>query len=193
MEYQSAVFETAENFSERLWTAFYQVQYFVGLIYQIEVFRCFSVVERIVEPDVFLIEDRVSAELGVGYVGVSFPFDTGGGYSGHLGNDTRVILSGLDIERTAHFGSGLDSVNVIFLAFTEQVQVEVDQQSVRSDTPPQFRWNTELKFMPVDIAEMKEAFVFVVPEIFWKELFCFSIISSISIDLKGIRWSSFSK
>ena len=90
----------------------------------------------------------MSAELGVGYVGVSFPFDTGGGYSGHLGNDTRVILSGLDIERTAHFGSGLDSVNAIFLAVTEQVQVEVDQQSVRSDTPPQFRWNTELKFMP---------------------------------------------
>ena len=119
MEYQSAVFETAENFSKRLWTAFYQVQYFVGLIYQIEVFRCFSVVERVVEPDVFLIEDRVSAELGVGYVGVSFPFDTGGGYSGHLGNDTRVILSGLDIERTAHLGSGLDSVNAIFLAFTE--------------------------------------------------------------------------
>ncbi len=57
----------------------------------------------------------MSAELGVGYVGVSFPFDTGGGYSGYLGNDTRVILSGLDIERTAHFGSGLDSVNVIFL------------------------------------------------------------------------------
>ena len=43
---------------------------------------------------------------------------------------TRVILSGLDIERTAHLGSGLDSVNVIFFAFTEQVQVEVDQQDV---------------------------------------------------------------
>ena len=65
MEYQSAVFETAENFSKRLWTAFYQVQYFVGLIYQIEIIRCFSVVERVVEPDVFLIEDRVSAGLGV--------------------------------------------------------------------------------------------------------------------------------
>ena len=37
-----------------------------------------SVVERVIEPDVFLIEDRVSAELGVGYVGVSFPFDTVG-------------------------------------------------------------------------------------------------------------------
>ena len=119
MEYQSAVFETAENFSKRLWTAFYQVQYFVGLIYQIEIIRCFSVVERVVEPDVFLIEDRVSAGLDVGYVGVSFPFDTGGGYSGQLGNDTRVILSGLDIECTAHFSSGLDSVNAIFLAFTE--------------------------------------------------------------------------
>jgi hypothetical protein len=143
------------------------------LIYQIEVFRCFSVVERVVKPDVFLIEDRVSAELGVGYVGVSFPFDTGGGYSGQLGNDTRVILSGLDIECTAHFGSGLDSVNVIFLAFTEQVQVEVDQQSVRSDTLPQFRWNTELKFMPVDITEMKEAFVFVVSKNLLERAFLF--------------------
>lgn len=65
----------------------------------------------------FSHEDRVSAELGVGYVGVSFPFDTGGGYSGQLGNDTRVILSGLDIERTAHLGSGLDSVNVIFCCY----------------------------------------------------------------------------
>ena len=66
MEYQSAVFETAENFSKRFKTAFNQVQYFVGLIYQIEIIRCFSVVERVVEPDVFLIEDRVSAELGEG-------------------------------------------------------------------------------------------------------------------------------
>jgi len=115
----------------------------------------------------------VSAELGVGYVGVSFPFDTGGGYSGQLGNDTRVILSGLDIERTAHLGSGLDSVNVIFFAVTEQVQVEVDQQSVRSDTSPQFRWNAELKFMPVDIAEMEEAFVFVVPKNLLERTFLF--------------------
>ena len=96
-----------------------------------------------------------------------------GDIRGHLGNDTRVILSGLDIECTAHFGSGLDSVNVIFLAVTEQVQVEVDQQSVRSDTLPQFRWNTELKFMPVDITEMKKAFVFVVPENLLERAFLF--------------------